>query len=160
MVYLLALAAVLFLAAGYFMMGRADNYLAVHVGVPDEGQAPFTDLALFAAEETVRALGPQLDALGITYDAILGGDDLTGSHYRLVCAAGKDDLQNLLICSLSRRQGRKTPALAVCNDPRYRRLFTQAGASCLHMEELTPRRIAGELALTGSRQETQGDLAC
>ena len=157
---MLALAAVAFLAAGYFLMGRVDNFLAGHVAAPDEGQAPLADLALFAAEQTVRALGPQLDAQGITFDAILGGDDLAGRPYRLVCAAGEDDLENLLICSLSKKQGRPIPVLAVCNDPRYRKLFAQAGASCLHIDELTPRRIAGELALAVARQETQGDQAC
>ncbi len=157
---MLALAAVAFLAAGYFLMGRVDNFLARHVAAPDEEQARFTDLALFADEETVRALGSRLKAAGITFDAILGGDDLAGSHYRLVCAAGEDDLQNLLICSLSRKQGKPTPALAVCNDPRYSKLFSQAGASCLAADELTPQRIAGELALIGARKDKQGDLAC
>jgi len=156
---LLALAAVLFLAAGYFMMGRVDNYLARHVAAPDEGQA-VTDLALFASEETVRDLAPQLGAAGISFDVILGEGDLAGSHYRLVCAAGRDDLQNLLICSLSKKLDGDRPALAVCNDPLYRNLFHQTGASCLAIEELTPRRIADELALLQPREEKQGDLAC
>lgn len=157
---MLALAAVAFLAAGYFLMGRVDNYLARHVALPDGGQARFADLALFADEKTVRALGPRLKAAGITFDVILGGDDLAGSHYRLVCAAGEDDLQNLLICSLSRKQARAIPALAVCNDPRYSKLFSQAGASCLAADGLTPQRIAEELALIGARKDKQGDLAC
>ena len=115
---------------------------------------------MFAAEETVRALGPQLGAAGISFDVIRGEGDLAGGHYRLVCAAGQDDLQNLLICSLSKKLDGDRPALAVCNDPLYRKLFSRAGAACLAIEELTPRRIAEELALLQAREEKQGDLAC
>ncbi len=156
----LVLVMLAFLPAGYWLMKRLDVFLSRPFAAPDGRAAPEIDLALFAGEELLRGLCPALKEAGISFDVIRDGDDLSGRAYRLVCALGENDLQNLLICSVRKKLDSGCAVLARCNDPLYRNLYRDAGARCLDETEITALRIAGELRTIREHRREPGGLAC
>ena len=156
----IALAAIIFLLAGYWLMKRLDHFLAFHITVPDDTARPSADLALYAPEELKQNLCPKLTQAGIAFDLIEDEESFAGQNYPLICALGDDDLQNLLICSLGKKLGQGHTIVAKCNNPLYRNLFQDAGAFCLETSEQPEERILWEVKRLRESTDLQGGLAC
>ena len=156
----IALAAVTFLLAGYWLMKRLDYFLAFHIAVPEDAAKPGADLALYAPEELKRALCPKLTQAGIAFDLIEDEESLAGQNYPLICALGDDDLQNLLLCSLGKKLGQGHSIVARCNNPLYRSLFQDTGAVCLETSEPPEERILCEVKRIRENADLRGTPAC
>lgn len=152
----LALIMAAILMAGYRLMKRMDVFLARPVDAPDEPAMPAADLALIAEEALSDMLCPKLERAGVSFDVIRNEDDFCGRAYKLVCVFGKDDLQNLLACSVGKKLEQGCAILARCNNPLYRNLFREAGAQCLNESELSVERILKELDLFRAGTAEQG----
>ena len=156
----IALAAIIFLLAGYWLMKRLDYFLAFHIAVPEDTAKPAADLALYAPEELKQNLCPKLTQAGIAFDLIEDEESFAGRDYPLICALGDDDLQNLLICSLGKKLGEGHTIVAKCNNPLYRSLFHDTGAFCLETSEQPEARILSEVKRMHENVDMRGGLAC
>lgn len=109
-----------FMAVLYRWMCHLDEYCGIHSEPEQDPEYLWKDVLLFGADP---ALYTALRARQLECDAVECPAFPLLRMYRIVVAASKNDLDNLLLCTLAKQRDPSMRTVALCNGPVYREIF-------------------------------------